>query len=46
MHVLTSDASQPLQCIKRKQSSIPNNILKNFDSLEKRYDIKLSIDPL
>ena len=32
---LTSDASQSEQCIKRKQSSIPNNILKHFDSFEK-----------
>ena len=32
---LTSDASQPRQCIKSKQSSIPNNILKHFDSFEK-----------
>ena len=32
---LTSDASQPRQCIKSKQSSIPNNISKHFDSFEK-----------
>ena len=32
---LTSDAGQPRQCIKSKQSSIPNNILKHFDSFEK-----------
>ena len=31
----TSDASHPRQCIKSKQSLIPNNILKNFDSFEK-----------
>ena len=34
---LTSDASQPRQCIKHKQSSIPNNILKHFDSFGKGY---------
>ena len=34
---LTSDANQPRQCVKRKQSSIPNNILKHFDSFEKGY---------
>ena len=32
---LTSDASQPRQCIKSKQSPIPNNMLKHFDSFEK-----------
>ena len=32
---LTSDAIQPRQCIKSKQSSIPNNILKHFDSFGK-----------
>ena len=33
----TSDASQrqPRQSTKSKQSSIPNNILKHFDSFEK-----------
>ena len=34
---LTPDASQPRQCIKRKQSSIANNILKHFGSFEKGY---------
>ena len=31
---ITPDASQPWQCIKSKQSSIPN-ILKHLDSFEK-----------
>ena len=33
---LMSDARQPRQCIKSKQSSIPNNGSKHFDSFEKR----------
>ena len=32
---LTSLTSDARQCIKSKQSSIPNNILKHFDSFEK-----------
>ena len=34
---LTSDASQPRQCIKSKQCSIPKNILKHFDSFENGF---------